>query len=70
MNIEEYKLGIGHWPDSLNDDGTCSEKGETPWESWRLFLHGSEAGDYIQDKKEIELVLLNLGYKLIKIKKV
>lgn len=69
MIEEYYKLGLGHWPDSLNDDGTPSEDDEEPWENWRLTLHGFEAGDVLEDKKEIDKVLLSLGYKLIKIEK-
>ncbi len=61
------KIGKGHWPDSLNDEGFCTEKDEKPWEDWKVVLHGSEAGDYIEDPKEISKVLKSLGYALIKV---
>ncbi len=38
-----------------------------PWEDWRVVLHGSEAGDYLENPKDIAKVLKSLGYALIKV---
>ena len=73
MSDEVYELGKGYWPDELDSEGNLPtedyEDDYFPWEDWRLTLFGLEAGDCLETKKEIDIVLRSLGYKLIKIKR-
>ena len=62
-----YKLGKSHWPESLDDEGVCTDRDEEPWENWSVVLHGSEAGDCVEEPQDIAKVLKSLGYALIKI---
>ncbi len=66
--MSEFELGLGYWPDELDSDGNLVDDVDyLPWAKWRLVLFDSEAGDYIQKKEDVEIVLKNLGYKLVKL---
>lgn len=65
---ELYRLGPGYWPDELNSDGEATED-YPPWADWRLTLFDPEAGDFIESKEDIDVVLKNLGYKIVKLEK-
>lgn len=63
-----YLLGKGYWPDELNSKGEHTED-YPAWADWRLTLFDPEAGDFLESKEDIDLVLKNLGYKLVKLEK-
>lgn len=71
MDGTKYNLGKGYWPDELNQEGTTEsdnpEEDYPPWENWNMQLFGSEAGDYLEDEKDINLVLKSMGYTLTKL---
>ena len=73
MSDEFYELGKGYWPDELDSEGNLlTEEHEcdySPWENWRLTLFGLEAGDCLDKKEEIDIILKSLGYKLVKLEK-
>lgn len=73
MSDRSYKLGKGYWPDELDSEGNLLtenyEEDYQPWEEWRLTLFGLEAGDFLDKKEEINVVLKSLGYKLVKLEK-
>jgi hypothetical protein len=66
---ELYDLGSGYWPDELDINGNLLNEDlseNQPWENWRLHLFGGEADDILEEKSEVDKVLKNLGYKIIK----
>lgn len=50
---------MGYWDNS--DKKKCAK----PWEKFRIFLHGDEAGEVLDDVKQIDKVLKINGYKII-----
>ncbi len=73
MDNTKYNLGKGYWPHELNQGGKTEsdnpEEDYPPWEDWSMVLFGSEAGDYLEDEEDINLVLKSMGYRLVKSEK-
>ncbi len=58
----------GNWPDEFDKHGVLTdESGPLNWERFKVCLYGVEAGDFIDDPKEVRATLRRAGLTVCKI---